>query len=231
MTIRLSAVALTGFVCLSLFCDTGRGSAQTDQLAIVQGHVLRLDKTPVRGAEVEFHPFAGMNGINLPGPVLTDETGFFHIEYPPRGQGWVTASKTDEGYPNAALALYGRDGYSSLETVDLKPGSVVNVELRFGKPDAILVCTVSDPLQQPVRGARILIQWPEDPQVMMSRTIPKDGIFQFVLPRHAVYVEVSAPGYTTWHYQDPNTGLSVLTAKDVKHIRLTVVLHPVSAAK
>jgi len=201
------------------------GSAQNATTTTVEGHVIKQDGSPVRDANVEVHPFGPFEGI-LPDPVHTNEQGFFRIVFPAMGQAWVTASKVDEGYPNAALAIYGRGGYNSLKEIYLKAGGILNVELRFGEPNATISIAVVDSLGNPISTARILIEWPDNADYMTSNTIPSDGIFKFVLPAHTVSITVSAPGFKVWRYKDQKTGAPSLAAAKGSHLQLKAVLFP-----
>jgi hypothetical protein len=221
----MKSIVIT-ILCLCVSWTVERGFAQSAQAGTIQGHVFRQDGSTISGAEVEIHPFAAIEGI-LPPPAVTDEHGFFQIVFPAVGQAWVTASKIKEGYPNAALALYGRGGYDSLKQVDLKAGEVVNVDLRFREPNATIeFVVVSAVSRHSVENARILIELTDDPDAMVSTSVSRGGIFDFVLPRRAVAVTISAPGYSNWYFHNEKSGSRKLLAKVGTQIRVKAVLRP-----
>jgi hypothetical protein len=178
---------------------------------VVSGHVLYRDGSPVKDAEVEVHFFAPVGGI-LPPPVRTDEKGYFSISPPPLGEGVVTASKVSEGYPNAAMALYGREGYTSLRRIAVKEGVVFDeIDLRFGEPDAVIEWAIQSAVtREPVKKVRYTISWLDDPDMFCSSSVSENGRFIFVIPKHPVFVKITAPGFADWSYRDEHTGRQAL---------------------
>ena len=55
---------------------------------------------------------------------------------------------------------------------------------------------------------------------MYSTTVPNDGRFTFALPEAPIGLNVDAPGYVAWHYQDPinSTNSLVLASEESKTI-------------
>lgn len=192
----------------------------------IQGHVRYRDGSPVRGARVEFIPFAAYSGI-LPEPGVTNDNGEFRLTFPSVGEGWLTASKVNEGFPDAAQTLYGRGGYESVRSIDLHPNQTVTADLQFGSPNATVeVEAVDSHSGKPISTARILIEWPDNSENMVSETIPSSGRLLLVLPRHPVTMVVTAPGYLPWKYRDSDTLSSGLQAEPGSQIHLQVGLTP-----
>jgi hypothetical protein len=175
------------------------------EYATVLGRVLYTNGAPVEGAVVEIQTFHGLNGIlpSFASPVHTDMAGRYTITYPPLGDGFIGASKLAEGYPNPLLALYNRRNTTSMKRIDLKTGALLeNVDLVLEHPNPLVTFQVQDSTSgRPVDDARILAEWPEGGNFMISATVPKDGAFALVLPDHPIQVTVSAPGRMSWHWK------------------------------
>ncbi len=218
---------LLAIVCALAFLLNAFAQAQSSSLTSVSGYVTYMDGSPVDGAEVEVHSFEGASGIR-PAPARTNKVGYFKVDNAPVEEGVVTASKIDEGFPNAALALYGRSGYASLKRIDVKPGvRLESITLKFLKPDAILHLEVRDVnTRRAVEDARILIAWPDDPDAMTSQAVPENGAFEFVLPKHRVAIKVTAPAYADWTYKDGTNGAASLSATPGSHVQITAFLDP-----
>ncbi len=174
------------------------------EMASLSGRVLYKDGSPVRDAEVEVHTFAPVGAI-LPEPVHTDANGRYSTDYPPLGRGVISASKPLEGYPNREWALYASKS-NSVRPIDLQPGSRLHdVDLQFGEPNQVVEFIVVNMVtDSPVRNAQLYVAWLNKPEIMVSLTIPPTGRFAFVVPKEAVKIEISAPGYLPWVYKENN---------------------------
>lgn len=222
------SIGLTALICIAgMLCPSICKAIQRSNAAMIRGHVYYKDGTPVSGAEVEVHTFGPFEGV-IPQPVRTDASGRFTIIYPPLGEGYISASKVDEGYPNVALALYGRENFTSIQSIDLQAGTnVENIDLKFGDPDAVIDFHVIDKNNgRNITNARITIQWSRDPNIMSSLTIPESGIFTFVAPKHPVEIVVSASGYTGWYWVCDQTNQTIAAIVPGKHFRVSVPLLP-----
>jgi hypothetical protein len=194
----------------------------------VFGHVLYRDGSPVKDAEVELHFFGPVGGILAPS-TRTDEKGYFSLSPPPLGDGVVTASKVSEGYPNAAIALYGREGYTSLRRIDVKEGVLFEeINLRFGEPDAVIEWIIQSAVtQEPIKNARYAISWSDNPQISSSSSVSEDGRLIFVLPKHPVFVKITAPGFADWSYTDDHTRGQTLMLKPGTRQQRIVLLNKI----
>jgi hypothetical protein len=182
-----------------------------DRTAKVSGHVLYKEGTPVKDAEVKIYFFAAQGAI-LP-ETRTDEKGSFSLNIPPWGEGVISGMKVGEGYPDAALALYGKGGYGSTKPINSTEGmSPAEVELRFSEPDAVIEWVIqSADKHDPVKNARYSIAWSDDPKILYSTSISEDSRFGFVLPKHPVSIKITAPGFKDWSSaDDPSLGPAVL---------------------
>jgi hypothetical protein len=201
----------------------------THETGIITGHVLYKDGSPVNKAEVQIHFFGSYKTINQLS-TQTDEKGYFSLTPPLYGDGVITASKISEGYPDAALALFGRalfrGTYTSLREINLQQGAVFDpIDLKFGEPDAWIEWTVqSDFTQDPIKNARYTISWSDNPGIMASSSIGPTGQFIFVLPKHPVTIKISAPGFEDWSYRDEKTGSQALMMTPGTHEQRIVSL-------
>jgi hypothetical protein len=198
----------------------------TSNPATVTGQVFYKNGAPVDNAEVQVRTFGPIGGI-LPPPVRTDTSGRYTIVYPPLGEGFISASKISEGYPNAAIALYDGRNSTSLRRIDLQPGARLDqIDLRFGDPSPVVDFEVKDTASgRPVENARILVQWPDAPNIMTSQSIPSDGVFTLVLPKHSIEVKISAPGHKDWHWRNTTAATKAFGPPGV-HNRVVVSLTP-----
>lgn len=187
---------------------TGAGESES-----ISGHVFYKNGSPVKDANVEVHYFGGMAMI-LP-TTQTDAHGYFSISSLQVGEVVVSASKVDEGFPNAAIAMYGRKGYTSLKRIDTASVEALeDMNLRFIDPDAVIDWTVqSAATHAPIEGAGFTVSWSDDPRIFYRSSISKDGNFQFVLPKHRVTVKITAPGFADWFYTDEHNHLHNLFMK------------------
>lgn len=130
----------------------------------LSGRVVDHLGTPVNNAEVGIVPLNGYAGM-LPN-AHTDKDGRFYFKVPPVGDGVITALDPTRGFPDAAIALYGKNEYRSWKRIAPKAGATeIEVELRFGEPDAVIDWQVrSERDNISVQGARY-----ESP----GQTIPK----------------------------------------------------------
>jgi hypothetical protein len=216
---------LAVIACNVPICPAQMGTAQT----VVEGHVYYKNGAPVDAALVDFRCFCPVGGI-LPPPTHTDKHGSFTLRYFALGDGWLTASKESEGFPDATVALYGRNGYASYTRVSLrKDAAIHDVSLHFGVPDAILQLRVeAEGSKLPVARARVIVQWPEDRQIVTSTGIGENGMFLLVLPKHRVSITVLAPGFHIWYYQDQKNGAPYIVAPPGSHVAITADLRPSS---
>jgi hypothetical protein len=195
----------------------------------VAGHVFYKDGTPVKGADVEVHFYYRPTGAILQETgTKTDEKGYFSIAVPPNGEGVVSASKASEGYPNAALAIYGRTGYASIQRVNITAATVLdNIKLRFGGPDATVEFKVQAAnSNENISTAHVQISLSNQPDIFSLSSVSKDGSFSFVLPKSPVIVKVSAPQFTDWTYTDPSGKGNTLLVKPGTHQQIVVLLNP-----
>jgi hypothetical protein len=214
---------------LFFFCLADVVCGQTRSSGSISGHVFYEDGSPVVGAEVELHSFQAVEGI-LPSPAYTDKNGAYRIDNPVVGQGVLSASKVSEGFPDAALRIYGKfgeTGYPSLKELTITPGSVLRDEaLRFSAPDAILELRVVDGKSSQPIAAQVAIGLLEDPNPMITETIAEGTTFTFVIPKHPITVRVSAPGYNDWSYLNSTTRRKSLSAPLGTRVELTATLTP-----
>jgi len=194
---------------------------------LVSGHVYDRMGAPVRHARVVFWSYAGTAAIQ---PITeSDKAGAYTLDISGLSAGAVSASKEDEGYPDAVLAFYGRSGYQSFQAIDSKFFVLGrSLDLRFGEPQTTIAWTVVDSGSgEPVRGARANLQTVSNREIAGSRTVPERGEFVFVLPRDPINIRMSASGYAdqTFVEQDHagavHSGVFSLSRRTIRLRRLS----------
>ncbi len=211
----LSKLVPICFVALASPCAVKQPPAfdvPPSQYPTITGRVLYASGKPVDAATVEISFFGPIEAF-LPAlalPVHTDSAGRYKITYPWLGEGFIGASKPSEGYPNTMMALYdpkphqGTLGESpSGNFIHLKAGAhLENVDFVLKHPNPIVTFQVQDSTTgRPLDNAGIDIGWFGDRDLMMSSIVPKDGMYELVLPNHPLEVKVHAPGCIDWHWQ------------------------------
>ena len=190
-------------LCLTLLVACGGGGQwDSNEYIFLTGKVVDHQGQPVAGATVNFFPFAANIG---PRPyATTDTSGSFSLKTPPVGEGTLSASKLEDGYPDMTNALYGGRNSSSRVRVDANATkSSAPVILRFETPNALLRWKiVSSSTQLTIRGAYMHISLVDDPGVEEFGSFPVDRDFVFVLPRQAVTLMISSQGFQEWHPSD-----------------------------
>ena len=199
--------------------------AQTTE-AIIHGKVVDSQGSPVANATVTFFPFAGAIGI-LKVDTITGSDGSFVLRLQPFGKGIISAYKAIAGFPDAEMALYGRWAYPSVAEIDATTGADIDIDLKFNEPDALIEWTVvSRTTQRPIPRASYKIEWSDDSKVMALSTIPSDGFFRFVLPKHPVVIHIEAPGFKDWTSADASAFGQALVLKPGTVDRRSIMLDP-----
>jgi hypothetical protein len=188
----------------------------------LKGHVIYTSGVPVKQARVVFWSFGAVGAIQ---PITqTDDDGAFSLDVSTVGPGALSASKVNEGYPDAELAFYGNSGYRSLQVIETRSYvSGQNVELVFGDPQKTISWIVIDAdTGEAVKGARAVLQASENPAITGSETIREGEPFLFVLPRSPVKIRITAPGYADQSFvqSDSTPAIGQGFSLDKKEIRL-----------
>ena len=222
-----SRIAQISTAIVFLLCSADAVWGQAGHDTSISGHVFYKDGSPVAGAEVEWHSFSPVGGI-VAAPVHTDKKGAYRIDNPMIGRGVLSASKVSEGFPDAALRIYGRfgeTGYASIKELDLKPGvEFHDQDLRFRAPDAVLTLRVVDEKSSRPIKAQVAIGLPDDPSPMVMDMVTEGAAFEFVIPKDAITLRVSAPGYSDWSYRNQATGRGALSAAPGTRVDIVAAL-------
>ncbi len=199
----------------------------TTDFARISGKVVYGSGAPVANATVEIFTFNPKSGILPSATTQTDQAGAYSFKYPPWGEGYVAAYKFSEGYPNLEWAIYEREKDQSIHEVNLRPNGDLHVDFRLGSPHAVATLRVADAVTGgPVKGVHVSFGLLGKPDLTTELLVPSDGQVHFVLPNHAVTVEVTAPNYITWRYRNPQTGAATLTMKPGVQEHIDVSLTP-----
>ena len=152
-------------------------------------------------------PFAATTGLRP--YAVTDIQGHFLLKTAPVGEGNLSASKPEAGYPDMTNALYDARNSPSRVTVNAKPGSSpALVTLRFEKPLAVLRWKiVSASSLTKLEGIYVHIALADDPSIEQYGTSSADHEFLFVLPERPIMLVITSQGFQEWHPSD-SPGLS-----------------------
>jgi Family of unknown function (DUF6843)/Carboxypeptidase regulatory-like domain len=185
----------------------------------IRGRVIDQDGNPIAGANVhaELHGVPMAKAIQF---VQTDSAGLFTIDRLDFGTYDVNGEKEEDGYPETHWALYADKPAASATVSAEKP--TAEVELKFGPKAAVIVGSVRDAVTgKPLNSA---FEIARDKNGSISTSAPPE--FRFLIPSNTpVELEVSAPGYATWRYNEAFRGSSLnLLAADER--RLDIVLEP-----
>ena len=90
--------------------------------------------------------------------------------FPSESYGAISASKVEEGYPDAVLAFYGRSAYQSVTIINLQADSTNKpLQLQFGSPQRTISWLVIDSMTgKAVSDARAYLQRADNPEITGS---------------------------------------------------------------
>lgn len=191
---------ICALACLFLLAHAAPGSAQvfSEEYVILTGHVVDQKGRPVPNARVEFFPFAASSG--MPRITTTDADGYFSLRTQPIGEGIVSASKPEAGYPDELNAIYEEKAARNRVRVNTKQGAnPPPVVLTFGAPHAVIRWKIQSASPQvKLPGAYIHIALASDPKIVDYGTYPVDREFVFVLPRQPITITIGYIGFRDW---------------------------------
>jgi hypothetical protein len=202
------------------------GQAAAERAA-VSGRVFEADGHPLANAKISAFPMDVAISGSLPGMAITDEQGRYELVLPAYpGRTRLGAIKESAGYPDTQGLLFA-SGKESMPVVTLQPGvRLEGVDIHLGAPDGVLEGLVIDSrTRAPVSRARITLHR-DQPDSMYSGSLPADGSFRFALPAVRIDITVTAPGYASWKYKDPQSGATGLVLGSGELRTMTVELKP-----
>lgn len=187
-------------ICLILLVFFARTSphVQMEGDVFLSGRVLDSQGRPVADARIDFWPSAGT--VAMQNFATTTPNGYFLLRTQPVGEGTLSASKPEAGYPDAKNALYAKEGLRSRVQINAKPGhSPDPVTLTFDAPNAVLRWKIQSASQRvKLPGAYIHIALASNPKIVEYGMFPVDREFIFVLPRRPITITISYTGFHDW---------------------------------
>lgn len=206
---RLNKLWVVSLVLLSVASSNAQGPTT------ITGVVERANGSLEKGAAVTFWPYGPSRGPEM--NTVTDEKGEFSLTISYIGPGSLSASKVDEGYPDAVLAFYGLRDHKSVQEISPKGSSISGVLLEFDEPAPRIELAVR-PQGIKVGSVVITVRSNLRPNIYGSTTWDTAQIWTFVLPKDPVTITVTAPDHEVWNYTvDPSVpvknGVVSLTAE------------------
>jgi hypothetical protein len=192
---------------------------------MIQGRVLDSLGQGLSGMTVEAVP-DNLNTSRLPASV-TDRDGKYSISSQVAGKLRLLAFKESAGYPNTLGVLFttGSEHFPLIETTGGQ--TLSNVDILLPEPDGVLSGIVRDTQTGlTIRQARITLRRVDSPELMYSSYINGDGSFLFALPPKPISIEITAPGYKTWHYATKNGTTAYASLEAGSKTDLLVKLEP-----
>jgi hypothetical protein len=128
------------------------------------------------------------------GPVRTDKDGRFELDHLPIGEIGIFAEKREAGYWT--------EDQKSTQTVSLtSQDPLAPVLLRVGPPPGELTIAVRDKVTgKPVQSSKV--RTTQGAHTFINEN--SSTTIVWVRPDADVMVQISAPGYKTWYYIDPD---------------------------
>lgn len=196
-------IVLAGLA-LSLLGVVPRHPADTS-LGSVRGTVLDPSGAAIPGAKVYDEPM-GTVRIGKDHFTLSDEAGRFFLEDVPVGKTMVIATKTEAGYPDSRYAVYTSD--EVLPVVEVQAGHTTGpVVVRLPSKGGVHTGRIIDARSQlPLPGSRITLSRGDHEGWFVETDPEANGSFAFIIPSKPFHMQVSAPGYKSWTYEQ--SGLS-----------------------
>ncbi|MBA3440431.1 MAG: carboxypeptidase regulatory-like domain-containing protein [Pyrinomonadaceae bacterium] len=170
---------------------------------MIEGYVHNAEGQPVAGASVFIrwpYPKMGM----LPG-TRTDEQGKFLFSSVPPGTYFIGADNEEQGYPSPEFAVYGRG--ATVQQVSVVAEQVTSgVTIDVGSKVARLFGRVVDgATSKAVKNPSIILRREGGANYFYRTGGRADGTFKILAPSVPFTIEVSAPGYKSWHYKKANS--------------------------
>jgi hypothetical protein len=186
--------ATCGLLITFLPCLAGFGQQQGK----IEGVVRNEQGIAVAGATVKAQPEGVVLSSAVP-QIETDAGGRFEMDHLPSGTYKIFAMKESAGYPDTSFAFYSNQRFPKLVLrSDAQPAEIV---LRIGPPGGIMTGIVSDAVTGRPVAASFILRRVSDSRLWISMAQRSD--YRVLLPPDVeVAVEVSADGYSAWHYGD-----------------------------
>jgi hypothetical protein len=192
-------------------------AAAAERPGSVRGTVVDENGVPLAAAQVSVDALDGLPRLS---PVLTAETdkeGHFLIANLELGNYKVFAKKESMGYPDTSFAFYSGQVFTTVSVTSAAPGA--DTLLKVGPPAGVIDGKVQDALAGVPVSATFLLRRTLDPNNWIS-TSQKADYRVLIPPLVEVSVEVSAPGYKTWHYGSP------IRLRSQEEMKLDIPLEP-----
>ncbi|MCA1592794.1 MAG: carboxypeptidase-like regulatory domain-containing protein [Acidobacteria bacterium] len=226
-------LAVTSFLCITavvqLPTPTPRHSG-TIEGQVIDAYGSPTPRAKVRAVSVDGRPIHG----RLVSPVAyTDAKGNFSLEGVDPGKYMIRASKTDEGYPESDATFFDLSS-EAVPKVVVEEGQVVQgVLVQLGQKAAKLIIRVTDAeTGKLIENAGVILRRDDDQNNYYATSIDQSqGRFELAVPPLAFQMEVSAPGYKTWHSGDTKQRATTILLAPGTTENLSISLQPLRRIK
>jgi 5-hydroxyisourate hydrolase-like protein (transthyretin family) len=172
---------------------------------------------PIAKAKVQARP-DDAGSARVIQSALSDEKGNFFLNELLPGRYVIPASKEDAGYPDTDAAAFAGT-LTILPRVLVREGQITgNVTVRIEKGCRFSGSILDTQTKEPVIRARIKLTRADHPEWWLLTGPDKEGRFRFVIPSVPFLVEISAPGYRTWHYSSSGSDRLLLKPQSEENI-------------
>jgi hypothetical protein len=191
------------------------GPHQAGRGGTISGIVVDMEGNPVSQADVSVRRRNAMTGPDI--PAQADKQGRFTVTGLEAETYKISASKEEDGYPEASTASFYAGMKAIIQQITLNENEVSSGNvIRVGPKALKLFGHVVDAVtKKPVDGGRITLRRVDDPAAFLQTGLHRS--FKILVPQVAITLEVSAPGYE-------KKDLGTMTLKAGQINRLEVML-------
>lgn len=191
------------------------GAHQAGRGGTISGVVVDMEGDPVSQADVSVRRRNSLTGPDI--PAQADKQGRFTVTRLEAETYQISASKEEDGYPEASTATFYAGTKAIIQQITLNENEVSSGNvIRVGPKALKLFGRVVDAVtKRPVNGVRITMRRVDNPGAFFQTGV--HGSFRILVPQVPITVEVSAPGYE-------KKDLGAMTPKAGQINRLDVML-------
>ncbi|MFZ0821660.1 MAG: hypothetical protein WAM91_16465 [Candidatus Acidiferrales bacterium] len=209
----------------SLISGVSNGHAQGQAFASVSGFVVDEGGLHVEGVKVRAWMVGGPHNSSVQ-YFESDKNGHYLIDHLGFGTYKLFTKKEESRYPDTMSAFYSNDS-PTIKLNRYSPNATVDIHL--GPKAGLLIGIVQDAVSAAPVNASFKLAPADAPERWLSTSEPAN--YSVLLPADTgVLLEISAPGYVTWHYGGPSDPQkrSPLRLKSGSETHLDIAMEPMA---